>query len=200
MADLRHDFVQTLNQPLDDLDAGALHAVFADQLAKGEAALARENVTVTKVAHHFSLDMQFLGQSHVVRVPLEDATPSVETVRERFNAVYWQRFKVDLPEIRARIVNANCSVIGVCPPVDLGLLIDDAGRRATAEATGRRSVRFDGAAVDTPVFWRDHLPADVTLDGPAIIEQLDCTTLIPPGDRVVGGVDGNLTILIGEAQ
>lgn len=200
VADLRHDFVQTLNQPLDDLDAGALHAVFADQLAKGEAALARENVTVTKVAHHFSLDMQFLGQSHVVRVPLEDATPSVETVRERFNAVYWQRFKVDLPEIRARIVNANCSVIGVCPPVDLGLLIDDAGRRATAEATGRRSVRFDGAAVDTPVFWRDHLPADVTLDGPAIIEQLDCTTLIPPGDRVVGGVDGNLTILIGEAQ
>ncbi|MDD9721822.1 hydantoinase/oxoprolinase family protein [Sulfitobacter sp. PR48] len=200
VADLRHDFVQTLNQPLDDLDIPALHAAFAGQLAEGQAALARENVTVTRVEHHFSADMQFLGQSHVVRVPLADATPTAETLRSRFNEVYWQRFKVALPEIRARIVNVNCSVIGVCAPVDLSRLIDAAGRQAHATPTGHRSVYFDGSPHDTPIYWRDHLPADVTLDGPAIIEQLDCTTLIPPGDRVTGGVDGNLMIHIGAAE
>jgi N-methylhydantoinase A len=96
-------------------------------------------------------------------------------------------------------VNVNCSVIGVCDPVDLTLLIDAAGRHAVASPTGQRSVIFDGQPQDTPVYWRDHLPEDVTLDGPVLIEQLDCTTLIPPGDRVVGGVDGNLTIHIGAA-
>ena len=106
---------------------------------------------------------------------------------------------MDLPEIRARIVNVNCSVIGVCAPVDLSLLIDAGGRQASATPTGHRTVHFDGSPHDTPVYWRDHLPSDVTLDGPAIIEQLDCTTLIPPGDRVTGGVDGNLMILIGAA-
>jgi N-methylhydantoinase A len=144
--------------------------------------------------------MQFLGQSHVVRVPLADATPSADTLRARFNDVYWQRFKVDLPEIRARIVNVNCSVIGVCDPVDLSLLIDAAGRQPVATPTGQRNVYFDGQPHLTPIYWRDHLPLDVTLDGPAIIEQLDCTTLIPPGDRVVGGVDGNLMILIGAIE
>ena len=200
MADLRHDFVQTVNQPLDDLDLPALHAAFAMQLEQGHAALAREKVTVQSVEHHFSADMQFQGQSHVVRVPLAGKSPSAQVLQDAFQKVYWDRFRVDLPQIRARVVNVNCSVIGVCAPVDLSLLIDAAGRLAQATPSGRRAVWFDGAPQDTPVYWRDHLPLDVVLEGPAIIEQLDCTTLIPPGDRVKGGVDGNLTIHIGAAQ
>lgn len=197
VADLRHDYVQTINQPLDDVDVDALHAVFADQLAAGQAALARENVAVREVQTDFSVDMQFLGQSHVVRVHLDDGTPGAAELRKRFESVYWNRFRVDLPLIKARIVNVNCSVIGVCDPVDLEQLIDPAGKGREAIATGHRKVIFRGVARDTPVYWRDQLPADVVLDGPAVIEQLDCTILIPPGDRVVGGVDGNLIIHIG---
>ncbi|NNE50824.1 MAG: hydantoinase/oxoprolinase family protein, partial [Sulfitobacter sp.] len=197
VADLRHDFVQTLNLPLDDLDMGTLHGVFTDKVAAGEAALERENVAVRKVQRDFSVDMQYLGQSHVVRVPLPDGVPTAEALRERFEKVYWDRFRVALQEIRARVVNVNTSVIGLCDPVDLTRLIDPAGRQAEATPTGHRPVSFHGQTYETPVYWRDHLPEDVALDGPVIIEQLDCTTLIPPGDRVTGGVDGNLTIQIG---
>ena len=197
VADLRHDFVQTINQPLGEVDVSLVHTVFAEQLAAGQAALARENVTIRETQTDFGVDMQFVGQSHVVRVPLDTATPTAELLRSRFEEVYWNRFKVELPEIRARIVNVACSVIGVCDPVDLTKLIDPEGRMAKAEPASRRVVYFDGVQHDTPVFWRDHLPEDVTLDGPAVIEQLDCTILIPPGDRVAGGVDGNLTVHIG---
>ena len=197
VADLRHDFVQTINQPLDDLDIKSLHAAFDAQVAAGQEALARESVAVRDVQRSFSVDMQFQGQSHVVRVHLDSGEPSAQELRDRFERVYWNRFKVELPEIKARIVNANCSVIGVCDPVDLEQLIDPAGKGATAIATGQRAVTFDGSVRDTPVYWRDQLPVDVVIDGPALIEQLDCTILIPPGDRVVGGVDGNLTIHIG---
>jgi N-methylhydantoinase A len=197
VADLRHDYVQTINQSLDDLNIETIHGVFSDQLAAGQAALDRESVDVRKVQTSFSVDMQFVGQSHVVRVPLDDAKPSPVTLRASFERVYWNRFKVELPEIRARIVNANCSVVGLCDPIDLGKLIDPAGRMANATATSVRPVTFDGQLYDTPIYWRDHLPEDVTLNGPAVIEQLDCTILVPPGDRVEGGVDGNLIIHVG---
>ncbi|MGB3243393.1 MAG: hydantoinase/oxoprolinase family protein [Sulfitobacter sp.] len=200
VADLRHDYVQTINQPLDAVDVQMVHDVFAGQLAAGHEALNREAVTVRDVRTEFSVDMQFVGQSHVVRVHLDDATPTSQVLRARFEAVYWNRFKVELPEIRARIVNVGCSVIGLCDPVDLSHLIDPAGRQETATPTSRCSVYFDGTPHDTPVYWRDHLPEDVQLDGPAVIEQFDCTILIPPGDRVVGGVDGNLTVHIGAAS
>lgn len=197
VADLRHDFVQTINQPLDAVDVAVLHSVFDGQLSAGQSALDSENVTVREIQTNFSLDMQFLGQSHVVRVPLDNATPTAAEIRERFETVYWNRFKVELPEIRARIVNVNCSVIGVCDPIDLSKLIDPSGRHDSAIPASYRDVVFNGEAHKTPVYWRDHLPTDVELTGPAIIEQLDCTVLVPPNDRIKGGVDGNLTIHIG---
>jgi N-methylhydantoinase A len=147
----------------------------------------------------FSLDMQFIGQSHVVRVPLPEGTPTRADIQARFEEVYWARFRVKLAEIRAKIVNVNCSVIGVCDAVDLSALIDPARRQATATPTGTRCVIFEGKAQETPVYWRDHLPGDVVLDGPAVIEQADSTVLIPPGDRTTGIVDGNLVIDIGGA-
>jgi N-methylhydantoinase A len=58
-------------------------------------------------------------------------------------------------------------------------------------------VTFNATPHDTPIYWRDHLPEDVNLTGPAIIEQLDSTIIIPPCDRVTGGADGNLIIHIG---
>jgi N-methylhydantoinase A/oxoprolinase/acetone carboxylase beta subunit len=45
------------------------------------------------------------------------------------------------------------------------------------------SAYFDGSAVDTPVYERSELPAGVEFDGPAVIDQLDTTTLVPPGVR-----------------
>ncbi|WP_249033304.1 hydantoinase/oxoprolinase family protein [Silicimonas algicola] len=199
VADLRHDYVRTLNRPLDTLDMGELHEVFAEQAASGEAALNRERIEVTGVTHSFSVDMQFMGQSHVVRVPLDAPDPSRETLRTRFERVYWDRFRVELAQIPARVVNANCSVIGASASVDLGGLIDPVGRMARAAPASVRAVIFDGEAHDTPVYWRDHLPEDVRLDGPGIIEQFDSTILIPPGDRVEGIADGNLVIHVGSA-
>lgn len=199
VADLRHDYVQTVNQPLGEDDVSVIHDVFAGQVAAGEAALSKENVTTKEIRKIFSVDMQFLGQSHVVRVPLDHAMPSAAELRAGFEQVYWTRFKVSLPEIRARIVTVNTSVIGLRAPVDLACLIDPDGRQDIATPASHRAVIFDGKPHDTAVYWRDHLPADAAFDGPAIVEQLDSTILIPPGDRATSGVDGNLIIHIGGA-
>jgi len=199
VADLRHDFVTTLNMPLDSLDEARLAAIFAAQAAEGDALIEREKVALKDLRHRFSVDMQFIGQTHLLRVDLEGPETGRDTLREKFAEAYYDRFQVRLGEGRAALVNANCSVIGEREGLDLSTLIDPAARRATlAEAlTGRRTVVFEGTRHDTPVYWRDRLPGRFALDGPALVEQMDTTILIPPGDRAEPDDAGNLILTIG---
>ncbi len=196
VADIRHDFVNTVNRPLDAVDLPALHALFARRIEDGRALIARERVRVDAIRETLSVDMQFIGQTHLLRVPLDAATPSREDLHARFVRAYRDRFRVDLPEIRPALVNVNVSVIGVRPEIDLSLLIDASGRRSTVEAaqTGERPVRFPAGWRPTPVYRREHLPADATLQGPAIVEQLDSTLVMEPGCRATTDPDGNLMI------
>ncbi len=199
VADLRHDFVQTVNRAVDALDPGTLAEVFAAQAAAGKALLEKERVRMTGVRHIYSVDMQFTGQTHLLRVPLERPDVSPEALRALFEEVYFARFRLRLPEIGAQVVNANCSVIGARAPLDLSVLVDPAGRKGSiADArTGQRRVRFDDGWHDTPVYWRDHLPLEATLTGPAIVAQMDTTVLIEPGCVAQGDVHGNLVIAVG---
>ncbi|CAN0582364.1 unnamed protein product, partial [Ectocarpus sp. 12 AP-2014] len=200
VADLRHDFVNTVNKPLDAVDIAAIHALFAQQIEAGKAAIDAEAVEVSDIRIMPSVDMQFIGQTHLLRVPLDTPTPSLDDLRALFSAAYFRRFQVELPEIRPALVNVNCSVIGRRPEIDLGLLIDLAGRKSSVQLalTGRRDVWFGGWH-DTPVYWRDHLPADAVLTGPAIIEQMDTTIVLEPGDRADQDGDGNIIITLGGA-
>ena len=113
--------------------------------------------------------MQFVGQTHILNVPLPSAEVDRATLQSLFEKAYFARFKVELPEIRANLVNLNTSVIGVRPAVDLSRLIDPAGRaddaRRRAAARGGRS-GIDGGWLDTPVYAREKLPLDAVIDGP----------------------------------
>jgi N-methylhydantoinase A len=145
--------------------------------------------------------MQFIGQTHLLNVPLPSAEVTREQIQELFEKAYFARFKVELPEIRANLVNLNTSVIGVRPALDLSSLIDPAGRASALKdaLTETRPVWYDGAWRDTPVYDREKLPLDATITGPAILEQMDATTVIEPGDRATSDADGNIIIEIGRA-
>ncbi len=198
VADLRHDFVRSINRPLDLVDIEKVHEILADQAKKGRELIAAERLELNGVEVRNTCDMQFVGQTHVLRIALPDATPARETLQSLFEAAYHDRFHVDLPNIRANVMNLNVSVIGKRPEVDLSRLIDPAGRLDAVEKAkkGVRRVYF-GKWYDTPVYWRDHLPLNATLTGPAIIEQMDTTIVVEPGDRVTSDADGNLIIHIG---
>ncbi len=199
VADLRHDFVTTLNTPLDTLDMPRLTATLRAQAAEGERLIRAEPVAVTDLRAAFSADMQFIGQTHLLRVPLPAPDVTRAALKAAFEAAYFARFRVTLDDIRAAVVNANTSVIGRRAALDLSSLIDPAGRRATVAAarTGTRPVIFGGRARDTAIYWRDHLPPDAVIEGPAIIEQMDTTILIEPGDVARGDAIGNIIVTVG---
>ncbi|MEX0406674.1 hydantoinase/oxoprolinase family protein [Aquibium sp. LZ166] len=201
VADLRHDFVRTVNQPVAGLDEAAVRDILEAQAVEGREAIGREAVKPAAVKIVHSADMQFVGQTHLLNVPLPSAAVDRAVLQSLFEKAYFARFKVELPEIRANLVNLNTSVIGERASVDLATLIDPAGRRATlAEALAEtRPVWFDGSWHDTPVYDRERLPLDAIFDGPAIVEQMDATTVVEPGDRVRSDTDGNLIVEVGKS-
>jgi N-methylhydantoinase A len=199
VADLRHDFVRTINTPLDQLENGHLAQVFDAQRAEGETLIAKENIAIRETKHLYSVDMQFIGQTHLLRVPLDRPDVDPATLQQLFERAYFDRFRVELDDIRANVVNANCSVIGSRAELDLSALIAPAGRKDTLQdaVLTTRPVHMGGAWHDTPVYWRDHLPEGFTLHGPAIVQQMATTLLIEPGDTATDDTDGNIIVQIG---
>ncbi|QYK41989.1 MAG: hydantoinase/oxoprolinase family protein [Paracoccaceae bacterium] len=197
-ADLRQDFVRTLNRPLDDADMAEVAAILAAQEAEGRARIAAAGIGLTGVTVQRHAEMQFIGQTHLLRVALPDGPPDRAAMQARFEAAYHARFRVTLPEIRAALVNLVTAVVGHRPAVDLSRLIDPSGRATTLSGarTGTRPVWWEGWR-DTAIYWRDHLPLSAVIEGPAIIEQMDTTILIPPGDSARQDGDGNLIVEVG---
>ena len=202
VADLRHDFVNSFNQPLDEADIDQLHQLLASQRAEGERLISQEPVPVEALEMRHVLDMQFVGQTHLLQVPLTHADLSREEIQQAFETIYFDRFRVRLSEIRAQIVSVSTSVIGQRPPVDLAGLIPPDSRADTLEEArlGSRPVWFDGGWVEAALYDREKLPANSQLTGPAVLEQMDTTILIEPQDSASTDADGNILIQIGGAE
>jgi N-methylhydantoinase A len=207
IADIRHDQVQTLNVSLYGLDAAALDR---RMVAEGEAAhglVARAGLAVERIDVVFELDMHYVGQTHTVAVPLpvtlaggragsgaEGGTGITEAItRQAFEAAYSRVFSRLLPGLGVRIVNLRTAAIGRRPAVDLAALAPGRDASLARARIGARKVWFGGWR-ETAIWSRLDLPVGAVVEGPAILEQADATTVIPPGQR--GRVDrlGNLIV------
>ena len=151
------------------------------QAAEGEALIGAENGRDrASIRRLYSVDMQFIGQTHLLRVAARrTARSTARPLRTRFEEVYSAASGSSWPEIRrqrGQCQHARSSARA--PALDLSTLIDPAGRARDAGRGARpapRPVCFDGGWHETPVYWRDHLPEGFALTGPAIVEQMDTT-------------------------
>jgi N-methylhydantoinase A len=198
VADLRQDLVQTLNVPLEAADMAEVTRILKEQEARGRAIndVEREEIVRTEVA--FSADMQFRGQTHLIRVAIPAPEVTRGELQRLFDAAYLKRFRVELPEIRAVLVNLNTTVIGrrrrfpveaLLPPVAAGAGLAEA-------LIGRRAIHADGAWMEAGVLARERLAPGMIIRGPAIIEQTDATTVIEPGAEASVDRVGNLRIKV----
>ena len=196
VADLRQDRVNTLNRSLDGLDMEEARVVFEAQRDSALAAIAEERTEVEAVTVLHGADMQFRGQTHLIRVPLPRAGLAREEVQTLFEAAYFKRFQVRLPEIRTVLVNLVTSVVGRRRAVPLASLLDRAARRRTLDEAriGRRPFYADGSWREASVYAREALPAEARIEGPAVVQQIDATTVIEPGAVAVVDEIGNLRI------
>jgi N-methylhydantoinase A len=196
VADLRQDRVNTVNKPLDQVDMDEVKRLMTAQREGALAVVAAEAAEIEETVVIHGADMQFRGQTHLIRVPLASPDVTRDEIQTAFEAAYFHRFQVRLPEIRAVLVNLVTSVIGRRRAFPLASLLDASARAADVAGAviGERQVHADGRWWPAKVYARDSLPVGATITGPAIVQQIDATTVIEPGAVATVDAIGNLRV------
>jgi N-methylhydantoinase A len=199
VADVRHDFVQTIGRPLADVDEAALRQVLVRQRASGIELLEKENVPVQSVSVLHQADMHYEGQRYTLRVVLDPEQLSVASLADKLRQACFDAFGIDLSSFRPKVANLRTTVAGIRPVIDLKRVVAATHRpaRAAAEAVvATRKVWFGEEFVPTPVYQRELIPLGAVLRGPAIINQMDSTTVAEPGDEIVIDDLGSLVVKV----
>ena len=198
IADMRQDFVQTVNTMTDSADTSALGALIQSHLEAGQRMLDAAGVAFAGRGVEVALDMAYLGQTHTVAVPLpvtlqegRVTPPTRARIAEAFDAAYTATFGRLLPGGVTRILNLRTAVIGRRPSFDLASLAPTGPGTTTPRSTRRVHM---GEWLDAAIHDRLALPVGAAISGPAVLEQPDTTILIEPG--LTGTVDphGNLIL------
>ena len=196
VADVRHDYVNSINIPLAQADMDLVEQLFCRQIEAGKKIIAEEGVEIEELLVIHDVDMQFQGQTHILNFPVQETRLSREGLQSAFEKAYWDRFEVELPEIRAVLVNLHTAVIGRRKPVPLAALMSAKEQKNTIDEcrTGSRKVWFESGWQETPIYNREFLPVKAKFKGPAVIEQLDTTIIVEPENQVEVDLEGNLII------
>lgn len=197
LADVRHDFVQTINLPLAQIPAGQVDEIIDSQITSGKELLEREKVVVNEVVLQHEFELLYRGQSHVLRIPAPEGAFDAEKVRLAFREAFLARFAIELPTMIPVLVNVRTTIIGRRDRISLADFTPKGGN-ADAALKGTRRAWFDGAWCEAKIYDRELLPVGFVFHGPAIVEQSDTTLILDPGTR--GEVDalGNIIITFEE--
>lgn len=195
IADVQHDYAQTVTSKLGDLDIHELKEILSAQAQRGLSALESEKVSFARLdVQHFA-DMAYLGQIHTLRVTI-DAGWSHGQLQQEFEKVYGEEYGDQLGALPVVIETLRTTVVGRRETHSVKPLIS-AGKNLLQPA-GSRPVYFDSSWLDTPLYRRDSLLPGMELSGPAIIEQEDTTTVIEPGMQCVVDNQHNLVVSVSE--
>ena len=163
---------------------------------EGHAMLAAANILPEQRELRRMADVRYRRQAYELTVPIPDGAitrASLDAVAETFHAKHQQTYghanRVEL----VQLVNLRVTALGRLPNVRIMQRAD----RAKARETERAVWFADAGMMTTPVLWRDGLLCGTQIAGPAIIEALDSTVLVPPGWQA--GVDTEGYLRIGRA-
>lgn len=199
IADMRQDFVQTINALVSNLDEKALAAFMQSHADQGMALLDAARTTFEARTVSFELDMAYIGQTHTVSVPIDVTIengmvvpPTRRHIEDAFDAAYQATFGRLLKNGVRRVINLRSAVTGKRPKFDLETLAPSG--TGTSSPRSSRQVHFADSWHETALYDRLDLPVGTVISGPAILEQPDTTVLIEPG--LQGRVDryGNTII------
>jgi N-methylhydantoinase A len=191
VSDIRHDLSRTLVCRLDDADPTALNDVFDELAGKARAVLTAENVPDARAEFTRFADVRYVGQSYYLTLPLHGRLDraALESVRARFNELHRATYGYAESKEPCELVNLRVAAVG---KMEKPQVVAQAAAEAPAS---RRQVYFEDIGfVECAVVRRGSLPESTRLEGPAVVEEVDATTLIPPGWSAMVVAGGSLLI------
>jgi N-methylhydantoinase A len=183
MSDVKHDYIRSKLTPLAEVTPADVNGMFERMVAQALEELRDDGFAANHIRVERALDMRYAGQGYEIAVPcpaqpLQDA--HLKQLRTTFDRQHRTMFGHMASEEPVEIVSYRVRGIGLVPPVEMPKFKPVGTPLADAQREVRR-VRFDGQELDCPVYQRERLDVGLTVVGPAILDQFDCTTVICPG-------------------
>jgi N-methylhydantoinase A len=191
LVDMQHDFSENCMMEGADAEPADIEARFARIEREALDRLTHEGVAEADIVLQRSIDMMYRGQWRSLAVSVPSPITSIETLVADFHREHQREYNFRRDDAPVSFFRVNVKAIGVVPKAELAVH-EPTGR--TPDPVSRRTVWFDKAPHDTPVFQRDDLPCGFSFRGPAIVEQVDSTVVVPPGS--LAEVDKFLNIII----
>jgi N-methylhydantoinase A len=200
MSDVKHDYVRSKLVGLDDLDLAEINHMFHQLIERAKTDLINEGFSDEEIKIEPYLDLRYAGQGYELTVPAPMppfTKHDLTLMRGRFDTLHEQNSGHKAESEPVELVSLRLVSLGLVPQAKLSPGIAT-GRKVDAAKTGERKVFLgkEHGVLTTQIFNRDLFEPGHRISGPAIVEQLDTTTVIQPEQEAF--VDEYRNIIIRE--
>jgi len=173
-AELHTHDIRAVLQSTGKMDHAALQRWFEQSEERARISLIAQGVQPQTIGFRRQYDARYRGQSFELTIDHGDCA---ESIAQRFHEAHRSRYGYDVPGEIVELVNARLTGTGRLPSRD-AVPLPPAGLMARREE--KRRLWLDGAFIDVPVLQRGALEDGTRVQGPAIVEEYDCTTYLAP--------------------
>jgi N-methylhydantoinase A len=194
--DILHDYVRSSLAPLADLTPATASRILFELETQARADLAREGLDRPPTIDR-SLDLRYSGQGYELPISIADGDISehdLTAAAARFHAEHKVLHGHSAPDQPVEVMSYRVRVRVAVPKFEFTPASDEELVEEPATIKAARIRLTDGALLSVPVYARDNLRPGHAMAGPAIVRQLDATTLLPPG--WTARVDGYLNLIL----
>jgi N-methylhydantoinase A len=198
VTDLKHEFSQSRVMSEGHQDVEAINHMFSIMEKQGHDVLIREGMQHQDISCSRQIEMRYVGQSYELPIDCPSGRLTRELLTEmkqQFHFEHDRAYGHGYPNEPTELVNFRVTAMGAIKKPRFRE-IPSAGKTIDTARKGTRQVFFEDTAdfLETPVYDRGLLGAGHRFEGPAIIEEMDSTTLIEPGFQVAVDKYGNLLV------
>ena len=194
---LRDEAVRTLVRQFSELTDDSLREILDDLAAAARVSLDAEGVDAADQQVTYAADVRYHGQGFEIPVEIDidafdGAGSGLDSMRAAFDTEHERLFSF-LLDNEQELVTVRATVSGPRPDV-IAVLADEGGADPADALLDTREIWVDGGAAQAGIYDRARLRAGNVIDGPAVITEMDSTTLVLPGHAATVHPSGSLLI------
>lgn len=199
VSDLKIERMRSLVGTTREIDLARFRRTWAEIEATVRADLARQGVRARDIRFHRSVAMRYRGQAHELPVECPPGAMTAATVRgleRRFHDHHQRKYSYRDESAAIEIITLHVLGRAATPkPKEPRVPVASSSNPARARKSERRAYFSEGRSwATTPVYDRAGLEHGHRVAGPALVEQLDTTLVLPPGSRSTVDRYGNLRV------
>lgn len=183
MADTKFDISRSNIMIAEKENISSIQKIFSQMIEEGNALLDKEKIDENNRSFYFTIECRYERQNY--EIPIEvDSNMTEEAMNDMINKFHKEHNKsygYYNKNMRIQMVNYRVSAVGIIEKPELveKAISPDAKPPKLREV---REVLFEGQETyqTTNVYQRNEIEPGCTIKGPAIIEQMDSTIIIPP--------------------